>query len=208
MLTDLYGRLTRAAPPMETNHPSFIPKSLIPKAILEGAATGTATKRVHHPGEPVRPLQVPGRRLFQDPHDLDRFPLVDHLLERRQRLHPGRAHPDIEFIAGAAPLAGERLLSSPTSSCRSTPSSKKTTSAATSSAGRSNLCSWRSKCIEPLGESFSDYEIVCRIAERLGLLEEYTGGKTVAELIRLGYETSGRAGHDQLGGTATRRATT
>ncbi len=36
------------------------------------------------------------------------------------------------------------------------------------------------KCIEPLGESLSDYEIVCKIAERLGLLEEYTGGKSVA----------------------------
>ena len=35
----------------------------------------------------------------------------------------------------------------------------------------------------------SDYEIVCKIAERLGLLEEYTGGKTVDELIKIGYET-------------------
>ncbi len=31
------------------------------------------------------------------------------------------------------------------------------------------------QCIEPLGESKSDYEIVCMVAERLGLLEEYTG---------------------------------
>ncbi len=42
-------------------------------------------------------------------------------------------------------------------------------------------------------ESFSDYEVVCKIAERLGLLEEYTDGKTIPELIRLGYETSGIA---------------
>jgi trimethylamine-N-oxide reductase (cytochrome c) len=49
------------------------------------------------------------------------------------------------------------------------------------------------RCVEPLGESFSDYEIVCKIAERLGLLEEYTGGKTIPELIKLGYETSGMA---------------
>src|SRR4030067_3492181 len=35
------------------------------------------------------------------------------------------------------------------------------------------------KCIEPLGESKSDYEIVCMLAERLGLHEEYTCGKTV-----------------------------
>ena len=42
------------------------------------------------------------------------------------------------------------------------------------------------RCIEPLGESFSDYEIVCKIAERLGLLEEYTGGMTVPEIIQRG----------------------
>lgn len=48
------------------------------------------------------------------------------------------------------------------------------------------------KCIEPLGESKSDYEIVCEIADRLDLLEEYTDGKSVDELIRLGlYEESG-----------------
>ncbi len=45
--------------------------------------------------------------------------------------------------------------------------------------------------MEPLGESFSDYEIVCKIAERLGLLEEYTGGRSPAELMRHGFETSG-----------------
>ena len=44
--------------------------------------------------------------------------------------------------------------------------------------------------IEPLGESYSDYEIVVMIAERLGLKEEYTGGKTIPELIKYGWETS------------------
>ncbi len=47
------------------------------------------------------------------------------------------------------------------------------------------------QCIEPLGESKSDYEIVCAIAERLGLLEEYTDGKTIPELIKYGFDTSG-----------------
>src|SRR5664280_1123798 len=48
----------------------------------------------------------------------------------------------------------------------------------------------RDRCIEPLGESFSDYEIVVKLSERLGLLEEYTGGKTIPELIKYGWETS------------------
>ncbi len=31
----------------------------------------------------------------------------------------------------------------------------------------------------------SDYEIVCKIAERLGLLEEYTDGRSVEDIIRI-----------------------
>ena len=54
------------------------------------------------------------------------------------------------------------------------------------------------KAIEPRGESKSDYEIVCAIAERFGLLEEYTGGKSVEEWIKVGYENSRRGGRDQL----------
>jgi len=47
------------------------------------------------------------------------------------------------------------------------------------------------KCIEPLGESKSTYEIACMVSEKLGLLEEYTDGKTVEELNRLNFEKSG-----------------
>jgi len=47
------------------------------------------------------------------------------------------------------------------------------------------------KCVPPKGESKSDWEIVCAIAERLGLLEEYTEGKTVESLIKEGFETCG-----------------
>ena len=47
------------------------------------------------------------------------------------------------------------------------------------------------KCIEPIGESKSDYEAVGEVAKKLGLYEQYTGGKTVEEWIKYGYETSG-----------------
>ncbi|MBN1189726.1 MAG: molybdopterin-dependent oxidoreductase [Dehalococcoidales bacterium] len=47
------------------------------------------------------------------------------------------------------------------------------------------------KCVEPKGESKSDYEVVCAIAEKLGLLKEYTGGKTVEEWIRYGFDMCG-----------------
>jgi trimethylamine-N-oxide reductase (cytochrome c) len=47
------------------------------------------------------------------------------------------------------------------------------------------------QCVEPLGESKSDYEIVCMIAEKLGVLEEYTEGRSVEEWIKYGFETCG-----------------
>ncbi|MBW1768169.1 MAG: molybdopterin-dependent oxidoreductase [Deltaproteobacteria bacterium] len=47
------------------------------------------------------------------------------------------------------------------------------------------------KCVEPKGESRSDYEAVCAVAEKMGLLEEYTEGKSVDEWIKNGYETCG-----------------
>lgn len=47
------------------------------------------------------------------------------------------------------------------------------------------------QAIEPRGESYSDYEIVCKVAERLGLLEEYTGGQSIEDLVDRGFEDSG-----------------
>ncbi|GAH50556.1 unnamed protein product, partial [marine sediment metagenome] len=57
--------------------------------------------------------------------------------------------------------------------------------------GQFNLVFPQEKCIESIGESMSDYEIVCEIAKKLGLYEEYTDGKSVEEWIRYGFETSG-----------------
>jgi anaerobic selenocysteine-containing dehydrogenase len=47
------------------------------------------------------------------------------------------------------------------------------------------------KCIEPRGESRSDYEVVCAIAEKLGMLDKYTEGKSIPEWIKYGFDTSG-----------------
>ena len=57
--------------------------------------------------------------------------------------------------------------------------------------GQFQLILHEKQCIEPLGESRSDYEIVCLIAEKLGLLEQYTGGKTIKDFIKHGFERSG-----------------
>jgi len=47
------------------------------------------------------------------------------------------------------------------------------------------------QCVSPLGESKSDYEIVCAIAERFGLLKEYTVGRSQDDWKNLGLESSG-----------------
>jgi anaerobic selenocysteine-containing dehydrogenase len=49
---------------------------------------------------------------------------------------------------------------------------------------------YEDQCIEPVGEARSDYEIVCMIAERMGLLDKVTEGKSVDEWIRFGYDNS------------------
>ncbi len=59
------------------------------------------------------------------------------------------------------------------------------------SSGQFSAIYYEGKCIRSLGESKSDYEIVCMIAEKLGLLEKYTGGKSVEEWIKLGFKNSG-----------------
>ena len=50
------------------------------------------------------------------------------------------------------------------------------------------------QAIEPVGESLSDYEAVGEVAKKLGLYDEYTGGLTVQEKIKEGFEGSGLDG--------------
>ena len=47
------------------------------------------------------------------------------------------------------------------------------------------------KCVEPIGESKSEYEIVSAIAEKLGLLDQFTGCETVEQKIKRGFDNSG-----------------
>ncbi len=44
------------------------------------------------------------------------------------------------------------------------------------------------KCIEPMGESKSDYEICRLVAERLGLENEFTEGNTIGDWVRKCYQ--------------------
>ncbi len=49
-------------------------------------------------------------------------------------------------------------------------------------------------CIDPVGESLSDFDVVAKIAEKLGLWEEYTGKKTTEEKQKLFFDGAGMEG--------------
>jgi molybdopterin guanine dinucleotide-containing S/N-oxide reductase-like protein len=53
-----------------------------------------------------------------------------------------------------------------------------------------NAIVYEKKCVEPLGESKSDYEVTCLIADKLGLLKEYTDGRSVEDWIKYGFDNS------------------
>jgi trimethylamine-N-oxide reductase (cytochrome c) len=47
------------------------------------------------------------------------------------------------------------------------------------------------QCIDPVGESKSDYEGILEVARKMGLYEQVTEGKTVKQWIKTGYDKSG-----------------
>jgi molybdopterin guanine dinucleotide-containing S/N-oxide reductase-like protein len=57
--------------------------------------------------------------------------------------------------------------------------------------GQYNTIFHEEQCVESVGESKSNYEIVAMIAKRLGFLDAYTEGKSVKEWIRYGFDNSG-----------------
>ena len=56
--------------------------------------------------------------------------------------------------------------------------------------GQNHVIMHERQCIQPVGESKSDYDIVCLVAEKLGLLKEYTQGRTVQDWVKFGFENS------------------
>jgi len=56
--------------------------------------------------------------------------------------------------------------------------------------GQFNTAMYEEQCIEPKGESKTDFEIVCMIAEKMGLLKEYSHGRSFKEWIKFGFDNS------------------
>ena len=114
-------------------------------------------------------------------------------------LHPGLRHPDIEFVFCQHPWIENDALFADLILPVNTKLEEDDIGCDIFS-GQMDMLFPEPRCIESLGESFSDYEIVCKIAERLGLLG---GVHRRAEHPRdhqvwLGALRSG--GQDQLGG--------
>jgi anaerobic selenocysteine-containing dehydrogenase len=176
--------------PSDTNYPSFIPKTYVPKAILEGACdwwgceSETADRKnqfVHYkyPADGCSRIHM----VWTDSPSWITCWNGGNDYVRAMR------HPDIEFMFAQHPwLENDCLLADVILPVNT--KLEEDDIAADIFSGQYNLLYPEYKCIEPLAESFSDYEIVCKIAERLGLLDAYTGGKTIPQLIKYGWETS------------------
>jgi anaerobic selenocysteine-containing dehydrogenase len=61
---------------------------------------------------------------------------------------------------------------------------------ADSGSGQFAVIADEKRCVEPIGEAKSDYEAVCMIADKLGVLEQFTGGQTIEEKKELIFKGS------------------
>ncbi len=96
--------------PDETNHPSFLPKTFVPKGILEGECDwwGCESETAERSNQFVH-YKYPADGCSKIHMVWTDSPCVDHLLERRQRLRQGHAAPRHRVHVRPAPLARERL---------------------------------------------------------------------------------------------------
>jgi len=180
----------RGGHPDETNHPSFIPKTYIPKAILEGqcdwygveSETAPRENQFVHYKYPADDCSKIHMVWTDSPSWITSWNCGNDYIRAMR-------HPDIEFMfAQHIWLENECLLADIILPVNT--KLEEDDIAVDIFSGQYNLLFPEHKCVEPLGESYSDYEIVCKLAERLGLLEEYTEGKSIPEWIKYGWEIS------------------
>ncbi len=175
--------------PSDENDTS-LPKTFVPKAILEGKCDWWGCKSETAPRE-------------------DQFIHRFYPEEGKSKIHAvwtdspswitcwnggndyvqAMQHPDIEFMWAQHPwLENDCMLADIILPVNT--KLEEDDIAADVFSGQYNLLYPEHKCIEPLAESYSDYEIVCMLAKRLGLYEEYTDGQSIPEKIKYGWEAS------------------
>jgi molybdopterin guanine dinucleotide-containing S/N-oxide reductase-like protein len=189
VLVDLMAAFTGGMPD-DTNHPSFIPKPLIPKAILEGKCEWFGCESELPPREDqFVHYKYPADGCSQVHMIWTDSPSWITCWNAGNDLIKAFRHPDIEFIFCQHPWLENDALFADIILPVNTKFEEEDIANDIFS-GQFQMLFPEEKCIDVIGESYTDYEIVCMIAERLGLLEEYTGGKTIQDLIKIGYENS------------------
>jgi len=176
--------------PADTNHPSFLPKTLVPKAVLEGSCEwyGNESETCPRENQFVH-YKYPADGCSKIHLVWTDSPAWVTCWNDGNNFIRAMRHPDIEFIFAQHPWLENDCLFADLILPVNTKLEEDDIGSDIFS-GQYNLVFPEYKCVEPIGESLSDYEIVCKIAERLGLLEAYTDGMSVDDLIKIGYENS------------------
>ena len=193
VITDLYAAY-RGDMPSEYGRDSLIPKTLVPKLILEGSGEWYGNKygmrsdredqfiQYKYPADGASKIHM----IWTDSPSWITCWNDGNMFIRALR------HPDIEFIFCQHPWIENDALFADVILPVDTKLEEDDIGSDIFS-GQMDMLFPEPPCMESLGESCSDYEVVCKIAERLGMLEEYTGGLTIPEIIKLGWEHSGSA---------------
>jgi len=177
----------------DTNHPSFLPETLVPKAILEGKCDWYGCEQEMAPREnQFVHYKYPADGCSQIHLIWTDSPSWITSWNDGNAFTRAMRHESIEFVFAQHPWIENDCLFADVILPVNTKLEEDDINTDLFG-GQMNLLFPEPKCIEPLGESYSDYEIVCMIAERLGLLEEYTDGLSIPERIKMGYEKCGAA---------------
>ncbi|MBP1706525.1 MAG: molybdopterin oxidoreductase [Chloroflexi bacterium] len=180
----------------------IIPKTLVPDAILNPPLKWYGTSSAREPLEDqFKQYQYPVEGLPEAHMIWSDSPSWTTCWNNGFKLGTAFRSPKIEFVLLQHPWMENDCLYADIILPSNTKFEQELDIAADTANGQFHTVLLEEKCIEPIGESKSDYEIVCLIAERLGLLEEFTVGRTPEEWVRLGFDTSGIAkmiSYDQL----------
>ncbi len=173
-------------------HPrQFIPKTLVPDAILNPPVSWYGTMAFFEDAEgQFKKFTYPGEGLPEIHMIWTDTPCWTTCWNEGNRIAEAFRSPKIEFILAQHPwlendcMFADIIL----------PGSTKFEEQDIGGEGWNqelSTCCYEDKCIESVGESKSDYEIVCAIADRFGLLEKYTKGLSIEERMRKGFERAG-----------------
>ena len=178
--------------PPEYGRDSCIPKTLVPKLILEGEGTWFGNR---HGMRSDRTDQFIQYKYPADGASKIRMIWTDSpswitCWNDGNNFIRAMRHPDIDFIFCQHPWIENDALFADVILPVNTKLEEDDIGSDVFS-GQMDMLYPEPRCMESLGESCSDYEVVCKIAERLGMLEEYTGGLSIPEIIKLGWAHSG-----------------